>query len=195
MLLVAVMVYLTVSFNIFQSFLYKKQNNPSLAILIYNHWSLMQEIQMQPLTHYQCLWKMTALNREILFFRMNWQRAFSCLIICFHLSSIEAQFRFKGKMSRCENIIILSFYSAGVFVIYTNRIFQKCSQLVPSADLLAPLTVCSCPSGTILSWERQFQQFLFNSVSSCLLSHPSENASEWNPHTQNHHTLARSLSL
>ena len=131
----------------------------------------MQEIQTQPLTHYQCLWKMTALNREILFFRMNWQRAFSCLIICFHLSSIEAQFRFKGKISRCENIIILSFYSAGVFVIYTNRIFQKCSQLVPSADLLAPLTVCSCPSGTIPSWERQLQQFLFNSVSSFLLSH------------------------
>ena len=120
-------------------------------------------------------------QRNAFFFRMNWQRAISCLIICFHLSSVESYFKFKGKISRYENIIILSFYSTGVFVIYMdNRIFQKCSPLVPDADLLAPLNrKCSFPSGTILSWKRQLQQFLFNSLSANALSSiPSENVSE-----------------
>lgn len=47
--------------------LLKKENNSSLAVLIYNHWSVMWEIQPRPLTHYQCLRKMTALSREMLF--------------------------------------------------------------------------------------------------------------------------------
>ena len=53
---------------------------------------------------------------------------------------MESYLRFREKILRCENMIILSFYSTAAFVTHPdNGIVQKRPRLVPNADLLAQL--------------------------------------------------------
>lgn len=78
----------------------------------YNHWSVLREIQLRfwlIVGAYE-KWQRWAQKCFFFFFRMNWQRAISCLIICFHLSSTKSYFRSRGKILRCKSMMILLFY-------------------------------------------------------------------------------------
>lgn len=80
----------------------------------YNPWSVLRQIQLQPSGSLSVLMKSDSTGHRKAFFfffsRLNWQRAISCLIICFHLSSTKSYFRSRGKILRCKNMMILLFY-------------------------------------------------------------------------------------
>lgn len=112
--------------------------------------------------------KNDAMGTESLLFRMNWPEAVSCLILWFHLSSVQSYFRSRRKILRWKNMVILSFYYTAVFVIHSdNRIFSKTSSICTTCQPAGSAE----PKVSLLFWDssvlRRQCHFLFNPIAAC----------------------------